>query len=211
MACGLSKDMLALADQIDSVNEAIDEKINNATAPIEDLLGDFEDTINGAVDAVEAKIKVAVPSLIDKVVPDNLQTDIENMARIALLGAIAIPQFLTELDRLKDKWGPILEGSGQDIDLNNIADLIRNGALDIDTLCKKIPNIDFPGGDQVNVMVKGIPVTFPNVDAVDIIRGAPIPEITKPEFSVDVGILKNAAKDRWINFDLPKLFKGPRG
>jgi len=60
-------------------------------------------------------------------------------------------------------------------------------------------------------MVKGIPVTFPNVDAVDIIRGAPIPEITKPEFSVNVGILKNAAKDRWINFDLPKLFKGPRG
>ena len=47
---------------------------------------------------------------------------------------------------MKTKW------SGVDVDIDNLADLLRSGAMDIDSICKMVPNVETDGINAEQVL-----------------------------------------------------------
>ena len=102
---------------------------------------------------------------------------------------------------MKRDWGDVDLGDLGDID--NLPNKLRTGALDLESLCKKIPNLE---KDGVDVVVRGIPVSFPSVDAAGILKTGRMPTITKPTPTIDVSRRQSEAAGRFLNVKVPKLY-----
>jgi hypothetical protein len=86
--------------------------------------------------------------------------------------------------------------------------LLRQGAADIDGLCKLLPNVK---DDGIVISILASPVSFPEVDAVAMIKGHKLPELPKPKFELEVGRQKKEAEASFVNYEVPKIYFGPRG
>jgi hypothetical protein len=91
-----------------------------------------------------------------------------------------------------------------DIDIDNLADMLRSGAMDLDSLCKMVPNVQTQG---VNLEVKGIPTSFPNIDPVAILRGGSLPPMPKVgDVYIKPTIKAKEQADDFLNLELPTFF-----
>jgi hypothetical protein len=127
-----------------------------------------------------------------------LQDQMKQIAGLIALGYLAKPQLEAKLDQMKTKYG------GVDIDIDNLADMLRSGAMDLDSLCKMVPNVQTQG---VNLEVKGIPTSFPNIDPVAILRGGSLPPMPKVgDVYIKPTIKAKEQADDFLNLELPTFF-----
>ena len=161
MSCGLSEAMKGAADQVDALNEKFDAAVMNS--PIGEL-GNIAEKAEAAAQGVMDKLNDAIPSIKLPNLPFDqlpLQDQFKELAALTALGILQAPKIAQQLELMKRKY------KGTDIDIDNLADLLRSGAMDIDKICKLVPNVDMQG---VNVEVKGVPTSFPDIDPVALIR-----------------------------------------
>lgn len=199
MSCGPSEALKKVADKIEAGNSAIDSKINAIAGG---AIGGIRSVLQGAVNGVKGAVKGAIPEIDLPNVPDSLQNDVTDLVKKLAVSRLAYLDIKNDLKNLETKWGSLDFG---DIDLNNLPTLLRSGALDLETICKKIPNFEKEG---VDVIVKGLPITFPNTNASSIIRGGNIPKIPEPIIKVDVARAKREAGEKFVNVVKPRFFGG---
>ena len=196
MSCGPAAGLKKLADKVDGLNNEIDSLVSSIQSG---AIGGIKSVVDDATSQVKDAVKGMIPEIDLPKVPDSLQNDVTKIAKTLITGKLAADQIQNELNNLKGKWGNVDFG---DIDLNNLPNLLRNGALDIENICKLIPNFEKEGAD---VIVKGLPITFPEIDAVNIIRGGTIPEVPEPKVTIDVARAKREAGEKFINVVKPRF------
>ena len=109
------------------------------------------------------------------------------------------PKIAAKLAEMKAKY------SGTDVDIDNLAQLLRSGALDIDEICKLVPNVNTDG---INVEVKGIPTTFPDIDPVALVRKGKLPDspvFDKDFVDLDVNVVSRKQADDFLDIELPSF------
>jgi len=84
---------------------------------------------------------------------------------------------------LKDKYSDV------DVDIDNVVGLMEDLGNDLDLLCKLVPNIQDVGGELV---VKGFPVSFPDISPGTILEEGKFPDILKN--------IEDAIKDVEVTF-----------
>jgi hypothetical protein len=142
-----------------------------------------------------------IPSILNKVLSDadkTLHQDTKDLLKFIMLGALAKPQIEAQLNRMKNKWGNIDLGDIKNFD--DLRGLLESGAIDIDSLCKKIPNIE---KDGVEVTVKATPTSFPDIDPAAILKGEKMRPYRKPQVEVQVRGRKNKQFEEFLNLELP--------
>ena len=161
MSCGLSKAMAGAADQVDALNAKLDAAVMSAPGMGE--LAGLKDKVEGAAQGIMDKLDAAIPSIKFPVTPFDqlpLQDQMKEIAGLLALGYLKKDAVESKIKQLEAKW------SNVDVDINNLAGLLRSGAMDLDSICKLVPNVDTEG---VNAVVKGIPTSFPDIDPVNSI------------------------------------------
>lgn len=196
MSCGPAAGLKKLADKVDGLNNEIDSLVSSIQSG---AIGGIKSVVDDATSQVKDAVRGMIPEIDLPKLPESLQNDVTKIAKTLITGKLAADQIQNELNNLKGKWGNIDFG---DIDLNNLPNLLRTGALDIENICKLIPNFEKEGAD---IIVKGLPITFPEIDAVNIIRGGTIPEIPKPKVVIDVARAKREAGEKFINVVKPRF------
>tara|TARA_Y100000385_G_C13106264_1_gene648097 strand:+ start:1249 stop:1854 length:606 start_codon:yes stop_codon:yes gene_type:complete len=172
MSCGPSKAMKAAADQVDALNAKIDAAIMDI--PGMDELANLKENAESAAQGLMDKLSAAIPSIAFPEVPaaaKSLQDEMKEVAGLIALGVLALPQLKNQLDYMKDKYAGVDE-----VDIDNLAGLLRSGAMDLDSICKLVPNVQTQG---INAKVLGIPTSIPDIDPVALIRGGKLPELPK--------------------------------
>ncbi len=197
MSCGPSEGLLKLADKIESANTALDSAINGV---VSGAVGGLKATILAQVSAVKASLKSMIPEIDFPKIPDSLQNDIISFAQKLIVTKLAGEALQNELTNLKTKWSGVDLG---DLDLNDLPNLLRSGAFDLANICKIIPNYELDGAELI---LKGTPASFPEIDAAAIIRGHRLPELPKPSLTVDVERRRREAGERFLNIVPPSLY-----
>ena len=107
-----------------------------------------------------------------------------------------------EIALLKSKYENMDLGDFKDLD--DVVAALRSGALDLDNICKLIPNFEEePGG--IGFALKGVPTSFPEIDPVALLKGGKLPDFPKSEFDLEVEAITKEATDEFLQFDLPKF------
>ena len=200
MSCGLSKAMKAAADQVDALNEAIDASIMNipGMAELDNLAAKAQEEAQGIMD----KLADAIPSINIADVPFGelgLQDQMKELVALAALGYLQAPKIAAKLAEMKAKY------EGTDVDIDNLAQLLRSGALDVDEICKLVPNVNTDG---INLEVKGIPTTFPDIDPVALVRKGKLPDspvFDKDFIELDVDVVSRKQADDFLDIELPSF------
>lgn len=200
MSCGPSKALKDLADQIDELDNKVDDLI--AESPL-GKLADLQNQAKDAIGGVMNKVESAIPEALNKVLGEmdkTLHEDTSDLLKFIMLGAIAKPQLENKLDSMKKKWGSVDLGDIEDLD--DLADLIRNGAIDLDSICKLLPNVE---GQGVDMVVKGRPITFPDISPQGILKGQGLPEIKKGNVWFDVKRSSRRQSEEFFNLEIPEF------
>ena len=117
---------------------------------------------------------------------------------IIALGVLALPQLKSQLDYMKDKYAGVDE-----VNIENLAGLLRSGAMDLDSICKLVPNVQTQG---INAQVLGVPTSIPDIDPVAIIRGGKLPELPKVgRVYVEVDKVVKKQGDDFLDIELPNF------
>jgi hypothetical protein len=213
MSCGPAEGLKGLADKVEAANDELDSLLESATGGITDLLDSLESIVQAEVNGIEDKLTSMIPSLLDPP-PDSILGQVQDIGKLLALGVVAGPQVLAAAKNFETKWGgilksnPVFDGDLEISDIGGMVDLLRQGATDIDGLCKLLPNIK---DDGIVISVLASPVSFPEVDAVAMIKGHKLPELPKPKFELEVGRQKKEAEASFVNYEVPKIYFGPRG
>lgn len=185
MSCGPAQAVQDITKQVDGIMSIADKALTVLPLGIASVPGFVEATLGASI---AQKVKLAkqllegqIPSLPSLSLPQELTTLIET----GLAGAAA----LTYLDDLKDKYKDV------DVDIDNVVDVLNSVGNDLDQLCKLVPNIQDIGG---NFVVKGFPVSFPQIDPLQIIEEGKFPDI--------IGNVEDALKSVELDFE-PDLEK----
>lgn len=198
MSCGPSEKLKELADQVQALEDKFDNMINESPlGKLNDLKADAEDKINGVMGKIEGMIPEAFAGLKD-FADKNLHEDITDAFKFIILLGAKKDAIQSQLTRLKTKWGNVDLG-----DIGSFDDLeavLRSGALDLDSLCKLIPNIEKEG---IGIIVKGTPTSFPDIDPVAILKGRGMPDLPKPKIVVDIIARAKKEAESFINLKLP--------
>lgn len=196
MSCGPSEALKGLADSVDALTEKAESLVNESPLG---KLGDLEAQAADAANSVMGKLEAMVPSIKLPEIPDHLKTlqdEMKEVAAFVALGALAAPLMKIKIDQMKKKWGSL----GSNVNIDNLADKLRTGAMDLDDICKLVPNLDTDG---INITVKGTPTSFPDIDPVSLLKGVPLPPMAKPKIVVDiVGGAKKQGAD-FLDVELP--------
>ena len=201
MSCGPSEALKGMADQIDALDDKIDSLITESPLG---KLNALKDQANDAVNGVMGKLEGAIPSALNKLgskLDQTLHEDVSDIAKLLLLGVVALPQYKQELERVKRKWGD-LSDLGQYKSLDEVADALRSGALDLDRICKLIPNTEKQG---VDVIVKGTPTSFPDIDPVALVKYGKLPNYKTPKFEVQTTTRAKKQAEEFLNLELPEF------
>lgn len=192
--------MKAAADQVDALNEAIDASIMNipGMAELDNLAAKAQEEAQGIMD----KLADAIPSINIADVPFGelgLQDQMKELVALAALGYLQAPKIAAKLAEMKAKY------EGTDVDIDNLAQLLRSGALDVDEICKLVPNVNTDG---INLEVKGIPTTFPDIDPVALVRKGKLPDspvFDKDFIDLDVNVVSRKQADDFLDIELPSF------
>jgi hypothetical protein len=198
MACGPSEKLKELAAQVQAAEDKFDSLINSSPlGKLNEIKNDALEDVNGIL----GKMENMIPSILNKVLSaadKTLHDDVKDLLKFIMLGALALPQIESQLAWMKSRWGNLDLG-----DIKNFDDLRRaleNGAVDLDNLCKLIPNVEEEG---VNVVVRATPTSFPDIDPAAIIKGEPLPDYRKPKVTIKVYERAREQAEEFINLELP--------
>ena len=201
--CGATEKLVELTDSFLTKDELIDKVIDEL--PITPAQGQaIQDAIEIALiatdaaalqDLVTAKLKEHLPEIEIPEEIKGLQSDIEGFASDILAAKLAVDDIKNEVSNLKTKYDGLDLG---DVAIQDIPDLLKQGALDLDNLCKKIPNFE---EDGAGFILKGTPITTPKKSAIADLLGIQIPEIK--DFVYDVRAVKQAKEESFISVELP--------
>tara|TARA_Y100000768_G_C23901037_1_gene645084 strand:- start:453 stop:1061 length:609 start_codon:yes stop_codon:yes gene_type:complete len=200
MSCGPSEKLKALADQVDALDDKIDSLITESPLG---KLNDLKNQAGDAVNGVMGKLTDAIPEALTKIgdIADRtLHEDVSDIAKLLLLGIAGKDLYEREITRLTNKWGNISFGQFQD--LEDVADALRSGALDLDRICKLIPNTEKQG---VDVVVKGTPISFPDIDPVALVKYGKLPTVRTEKIRVDTILRSKKQSEEFLNLQLPEF------
>lgn len=201
MSCGPAEGLKKLAEKIDVINETIDATLTNAIDGVANLavIASIKAAAEGFADGIKEKIKAHVP---DFAKARGLISDIQDISEKILTLALSGQNLKDELQLLQEKYTGLNLGN---LDLQNLPDLLRSGALDIEQICKLFPNFE---EDGVDLVLRGAPVTFPEIDPVAIIRGHRLPELPSPQYGVDIQRRVREAGEEYTQVVNPSIFSG---
>jgi hypothetical protein len=207
--CGATEKLVELTDSFLTKDELIDKAIDKL--PITPAQGQsIQDAIEIALIATDAAaLQSLVTSKLKEYLPEieipeelkgkveGLQLDIENFASDVLTAKLAVDDIKNEVYNLKTKYSGLDLG---DVAIDDIPDLLKQGALDLDNLCKKIPNFEKDGAGFV---LKGTPITTPKKSAIADLLGIQIPEVKDFVYTIDPVKQAKEAGENFINVELP--------
>ena len=200
MSCGPSKAMRDLADQIDAFDDKIDSLITESPLG---KLNDLKNQAGDAVNGVMGKLESAIPEALNKItdfMDKTLHEDVSDLAKLGLIYYVNRDYYEQQLKAIKGKWSGVDLGDYNSLD--EIADALRRGALDIESICKMIPNTE---KDGVNVVVKGTPTSIPDIDPVALIKHGAIPKIPPGSITIDVVGRAKKQSEEFLNLELPEF------
>ena len=129
-----------------------------------------------------------------------LHKDYSKLLNLVLLIASILDCRLLEilLDYMKNKYAGVDE-----VNIENLADLLRTGAMDLDSICKLVPNVQTQG---INAQVLGVPTSIPDIDPVAIIRGGRLPELPKVgKVYIETSKVSKKQGDDFLDIELPNF------
>ena len=195
MACGPSEKLKELAGKVQAAEDKFDAAINSSPlGKLNEIKNDALEVVNG----VMGKMENMIPSVLNKVLSaadKTLHDDVKDLLKFIMLGVLAKPQIESQLAWMKRRWGNLDLGDIKNFD--DLRKMLENGAIDLDNLCKLIPNVEEEG---INVVVKATPTSFPDIDPAAIIKGEPLPDYRKPK--IKIGVSKRAREQAEEFFDL---------
>lgn len=214
MSCELTPGQQKILDSLDVLSEGPMAILESLGIPIPttgqgvaEMLGvgaQYAEVI-AKLKSIEDSIKAAIPQ-ID--LPDEikgLQSEIGDFAKKIINTALAAEDIKDQLDILKSKWGGVDLG---DYSIEDIPRLIKSGVLDLQNLCKMVPNYteeeDETGG--VNLIIRGMPTTYPTTNPVAAALGLSFPEIVKPDITIDITRHQREAGERYVNTVIPGIY-----
>ena len=198
MSCGPAEKLTKLAEDFETVEAQIDTMI----ADVESQVGAIQATAQAEVDKVIGSLKGLMPEIDIPFIPDSVQNDITNIVRNILTAQLAAEDIANELTRLEQKWSGVDLGN---IRIQDIPQLLRSGALDLDRICKLVPNFEKDGSQ---VVLKGTPISFQEINVADIIKGGSLPNIQVTNFAEVVTRRVSDAKERFVEISIPGLYRG---
>lgn len=181
-AAGVGTQYLTLTTKIQEVEQFITD-VKNGMLPIPDNLIPPElKTLQSDVQDFVNKIKPLASSATDVI--------------------LSAEQIKNEVKNLKTKWGDIDAGAGG---IENLPNLIKEGAVTLDNLCKKVENLQ-KSADGLSNVLKGTPITAPKEAPEEVEEGDPVPEIPKPSVTQDYERRAKEIADEFADIEPPKLF-----
>ena len=203
--CGATEKLVELTQSLGTTDEIIDGLVDKIPIrpEISQAVKDAAAIIAMAQDT--AQIEALVTSKLKEFLPEievpeeikGLQADIEGFASDILAAKLAVDDIKNEVYNLKTKYDGLDLGN---IAIDDIPDLLRQGALDLDNLCKKIPNFEEDGAGFV---LKGTPITTPKKSAIADLLGIQIPEVKDFVYTIDPVKQAKEAGENFINVKLP--------
>lgn len=207
--CGATGQLVELTQSLGTTDEIIDGLIDKIPIrpEVSQAVKDAAAIIAMAQDT--AQIQALVTSKLKEYLPEieipeelkgkveGLQLDIENFASDVLTAKLAVDDIKNEVNNLKTKYSGLDLG---DVAIDDIPDLLKQGALDLDNLCKKIPNFEKDGAGFV---LKGTPITTPKKSAIADLLGIQIPEVKDFVYTIDPVKQAKEAGENFINVELP--------
>ena len=202
--CGATEKLVELTESLGTTDGIIDKLIDKIpiTPAQGQAIADAAAIVAMASDAaaiqslVTSKLKEYLPEIEVPEEIKGLQSDIRAFATDIADAALAVEDIQNEVATLKTKYSGLDLG---DINIQDIPALLKQGALDLDNLCKKIPN--FEENEAGELVLKGTPITTPIKSAVADILGIQIPEIKDFVFRVDPGELAAEAEKSFANVE----------
>jgi len=169
MSCGPAQGLIDLADNIDSTLQYADDALAALDKKIASIPGFVEAQLTAGIDA---QIKLAKEMLEDPLsalkgrIP-GLPEDFENMLKVAK----GVAGTALYLNGLKEKYKDV------DVDIDNIASLLRDVGNDLNLLCQLVPNMQNIDGEVVRL---GQPLSFPTpTEAMkSLLKEGKFPDIT---------------------------------
>jgi hypothetical protein len=207
--CGATGQLVELTQSLGTTDEIIDGLIDKIPIrpEVSQAVADAAAIIAMAQDT--AQIQALVTSKLKEYLPEieipeelkgkveGLQLDIENFASDVLTAKLAADDIKNEVYNLKTKYSGLDLG---DVAIDDIPNLLKQGALDLDNLCKKIPNFEKDGAGFV---LKGTPITTPKKSAIADLLGIQIPEVKDFVYTIDPVKQAKEAGENFINVELP--------
>jgi hypothetical protein len=197
--CGATEKLVELTQSIGTTDEIIDGLIDKI--PITPAQGqaitDAAAIVAMASDAaaiqslVTSKLKEYIPEIEIPEEIKGLQADIQSFASDILTAKLAVDDITNQVSNLKTKYSGLDLGN---IDIDDIPKLLKDGALDLNNLCQKIPNFEEDGAGFV---LKGTPISTPRSSPIADLLGIQIP--IAEEFVYRIDAVKKA-KDAATNF-----------
>jgi len=198
MSCGPSEKLKELAAQVQAAEDKFDSLINSSPlGKLNEIKNDALEDVNGIL----GKMENMIPSILNKVLSaadKTLHDDVKDLIKFAMLGVIAKPQIEAQLEMMKSRWGNLDLG-----DINNFDDLrnlITSGAIDLDNLCKMIPNVE---KDGVKVVVRATPTSFPDIDPAAILKGESLPKPLPAKIKINVYKRSREQAEEFLDLELP--------
>lgn len=210
MSCGATEKLVELTQSIGSTNDIIDKLIDKIpiTPAQNQSIADAAAIIAMASDAaaiqelVTSKLKGLIPEIDIPFIPDSVQNDFTNVVQNILTAQLAAEDLANELTRLEQKWSGVDLGN---IRIQDIPQLLKSGALDLDRICKLVPNFEKDGSQ---IVLKGTPISFPEINVADILKGGSLPNIQVPDFAEVVTRRVQKGTEKFINISVPGLYRG---
>lgn len=169
MSCGPAQGLIDLADNIDSTLQYADDALAALDKKIASIPGFVEAQLTAGIDA---QIKLAKEMLEDPLASiknriPGLPEDFEKM----LDTAKGIAGTALYLNGLKEKYKDV------DVDIDNIAGLLRDVGNDLNLLCQLVPNMQNIDGEVVRL---GQPLSFPTPTETmkSLLKEGKFPDIT---------------------------------
>lgn len=178
MSCGISDKAKLLTDKLDEIDNKIEEALNDipgiaeAQAKIDELEGEIND--------IKDKIMDSIPIIGGGSLPpemQSLQADVEKAIGFVMQGVDGVQNMKGQMDYMKEKWGDVDLGDIKSLD--DLGDLITNGAADLDNLCSMVPN--FTPSEDGSFKLEVEPISIPDIDALGVVMGDDLPKIRMPK------------------------------
>lgn len=210
MSCGVPEEVKELVDQLGVFKKGPIGALDLLPVPIpttgQGLIEMVKTTneyakISAEVKKIEDKIKSAIPEIEVPVEIKGLQSDVENIIGVILTGKAAAEDIANDVKNLKEKYSGIDLG---DLDIEDIPSLLETGILDLENLCKKIPNFEEDGAE---IVFRGIPISFPTTSPQSLIKSKGLPDVKLGEIRVDIARRKKQAEENFLNISVPSLFE----
>ena len=203
--CGATENLVELTQSIGSTDELVGTLFDKIpiSPTVSQAVTDAAAIIDMATDAqaiqelVTSKLKQYVPEIEVPEEIKGLQADIESFASSFLAAKLSVDDITNEINNLQTKYSGLDLG---DIAIEDIPDLLKTGALDLNNLCQKIPNFEEDGAGFV---LKGAPISTPTDSPIANILGINIPNIFDFPYRIDAVKKSANASGNFVNVNIP--------